>query len=128
MINIILIVGLTGSGKSTLANMINLDNNNNYKIVDDPKDFNKDIVPYLNQDLIITDPFLCSERNRLFAKNKIMEHNPDVIIDWIFFENDPEACLVNAAKSNKKVEGFIKNQTKTYNIPPGSNVVEVYRE
>ena len=132
---IILIVGLPGSGKSHLANRINDDNNGKFTIIDDPKDF-KEIEDIINTDLIITDPQLCFEKNRQNALKRIKSLNPDCKIEWIFFKNDPEKCLVNTRirdraaiisfKPIKKVESFIKNFSQYYTIPEGSFVVDVW--
>ena len=71
---------------------------------------------------------MCLEKNRVSAQSKIRTANPDAKIDWIYFENDPEACLINAhRRENKKVDSFIQNLTKSYTIPTGSNIVKVYR-
>lgn len=137
MNNIILIVGLPGSGKSTLAKRINQDNDNKYHIIDDPKDFKTEVLPYLMKDVIITDPQLCFEKNRQAAQDKIKEVNPDAKVDWIFFENDPESCLLNdevrkraarvSMKPVKDADSFIKKFSPFYTIPEGANVVEVYK-
>ena len=136
MNNILFIVGLPGSGKSHLAQQINCDNDDKYKIIDDPRSFDQ-ILPYVNQDLIITDPALCFPQNRELAVQKISELNPDVKFDWIYFENDPETCLrnsqirnqelINQGKSPRKVDSFIKNLHQFYTIPDGSNVISVWK-
>ena len=133
--NILFIVGLPGSGKSTLAKKINKDNGGKYLIIDDPKNFETDIQSHLDKDLIITDPQLCFENNRQKAVERIESINTDVQIDWIYFENDPEACLLNVEVRNrsnrisfkpvKNVKTFIENFSKYYMIPFGATVVEV---
>ena len=137
MNNILFIVGLPGSGKTTLANKINRDNGGKYRVIDDPRDLDKQVLPYINEDLIISDPALCFPQNREMATKFIQKHNTDAKIDWIYFENDPEACLLNSEirnsaniislKPTRKVDSFIKNLHQFYTIPPGSNVVKVYK-
>lgn len=136
---IILIVGLPGSGKSNLALRINADNalqnNGKFTIINDPKDF-KEIEEHINDNLIITDPQLCFEENRQKALKRINSLNPDCKIEWIFFKNDPEKCLMNSEARNransiffkpvKKVESFIKNFNQYYTIPEGSFIVDVW--
>ncbi len=136
MTNILFIVGLPASGKSTLAKQINKDNNGKYTIIDDPKDFEKDVLQYLDRDLIIVDPSLCIEKNRKSAVDMISKNNSDVTIDWIYFENNPDACLRNSHIRNrgnsisfkpiKMVDKYIKSLSMVYVIPPGSNIFKVY--
>lgn len=124
--NILMIVGLPASGKTTLAKKINKDNNSKYRIIDDPKDFMSDIYPYLNENLIITDPKLCIENNRNSATNMIRKYTNSKI-DWLFFENNPAQCILNAKnRPDKKVESLINLLSKDYKIPEGSNTCKVY--
>lgn len=121
-----MIVGLPGSGKTTLAKKINGDNGNKYHIIDDPKNFETDVMPYLDRDVIITDPYLCFKNFRVAAIKRIESINPDIKIDWLFFENDPEKCLENSKNRDRKVESFIKNFSTKYEIPKNATVIDVY--
>lgn len=121
-----MIIGLPASGKTTLANIINKDNDFKYRIIDDPKNFMKDIYPYINEDLIITDPTLCIESNRDKAVSMIKKYT-NAKIEWIFFENNPKQCLINAKnRENKKVDSLISLLSKEYVIPKGSNTCKVH--
>ena len=80
---------------------------------------------HLDQDLIITDPHLCFGGNRKKAIDRIHKANPNVKIDWYFFENNPDSCLSNAKKREKDVESFIKNFAKHYTIPKDATVIGV---
>lgn len=125
MTNVLFIVGLPGSGKTTFAKNIS----NGYRLIDDPVNFIKDVKPYLDENLIITDPSLCIESNRVSATNMIKSYNPYIKIDWLFFENDPESCILNASgRINKKVDNYIKTLSKVYKIPTGSTIVDVYKK
>ena len=131
MNNILFIVGLPGRGKTTLANMINKDNDNKYRIIDDPKNLDQ-VLPYVNEDLIIVDPALCFQQNREDAIKKISDVNPNAKFDWIYFENDPESCLKNVDRRNReegyrKVDSFIRNLHPFYKIPDGATTVKVYK-
>lgn len=131
MQNIILIVGLPGSGKTKLANEIKAINKD-YVIIDDPKNFNIDIEKNIisNKNIILVDPNLCFEKNRIRLTELINKINKNMKIDWIFFENNPIKCLnnINSRIDNKDVKSFIKEFSKFYKIPENSNVFEIWQE
>jgi broad-specificity NMP kinase len=126
---IILIAGLPGSGKSTLAKKINSQNNYKFTIIDDPKNFEQ-ISSKIKENLIITDPHLCFEKNRLNAVKKIKNLNPNCEIVWLFFENNPNLCLRNSTRGDntKDVDSFIIKLHKYYTIPKNSKIVPVYNQ
>lgn len=126
MIDILFIVGLPASGKTTLAKNINQSKGGSYRIIDDPKDFDLDILPYLNQNLIITDPNLCNEMNREMAVSKILSY-VEANIYWIFFENNPKVCLENSIiRDGGKVKPSITNFNRVYKIPNGVETIPVF--
>lgn len=131
MQNIIVIVGLPGSGKTTLANKIK-EVNKDYIIIDDPKNFSIDIEPHIvnGQNIILVDPNLCFDKNRDRLVELIKKLNPNIKIDWIFFENNPTKCLnnIHLRSDNKNVKSFIKQFSKFYRMPENSNVFEIWQE
>lgn len=121
------VVGLPASGKTHYAKSLG------GRLIDDPKDFKKDIFPYLTEDceLVIADPFLCSSASRERATNWILEILPGAELKWVFFENNPEQCLRNAAKrmeegDDRKVAGSIKSMSKSYKVPEGEKCLPVW--
>jgi len=47
-------------------------------------------------------------------------------IRWIYFENNPKQCLVNAKLRDKPVNNDIKIFSKNYFIPDNCEVLPVY--
>ena len=84
--------------------------------------------PLLHDCVIITDP-----RMTMYAESYIRTRLVSLFgeHDFIFhyFENDPEACIINATRDPKPggTVNFIKMATKEYKIPEGSNVFKVYK-
>ncbi len=99
----ILIVGLPASGKTTYAK----NHLKEYYLIDDPKDFNKDITPYLDRNVVITDPYFCD--GKILKKAEAMLFDNGMIVEKIYFENNPEKALKNSlCRESKPVENFIK--------------------
>lgn len=112
----IIIVGLPASGKTTLAN--NLIKDNCFMLFDDVSVSEKlfsDMNDHIKsqKDLVITDPYICLKNVQDVLKNKLIGYD----IEWIYFENDPNQCLINASFRDKKVDGLIKNLSKQYYMP-----------
>ncbi len=124
-----LIVGLPGSGKSYLANTMVQEDPTLFLIDDmiEEGDLQKAKTFIQNgQSGIITDPQLCLDQVRSAAEKAIQSWGGSV--QFIFFENNPKACLHNTLKRNdkRKVDGFIKWVTTQYNPPANSRKVEFY--
>jgi predicted kinase len=133
--NITMIVGLPGSGKTTLAETM---------VKDDPKafladDFSKNLDKLATlfkkakfNRVILTDPSLCGVEQRI-AEEVVLDmfdlEGEAVDFKWIYFENDPEACLVNAERNPKPggVQEFIRIRSHAYDIPKDATVLPVYR-
>lgn len=131
----IIYIGLPGSGKTTAA-LATMAQHPEALLLDDlcldiaggAKKY-KEMQP---QTVVITDPRMCAatEEN---IKNTIIKTfgcSEESIFDFYYFENDPEACIINARRNPKPLgtENFIKTFTKTYSIPANATVIPVYKE
>jgi len=117
-----LIVGLPGSGKTHLAESLGRISNC-YRptiVVDDPIYENMPAIEEAiktGKSLIITDPHFCVTKTRNDAKTQLETWGAEV--EMTFFENNPEACLVNVKfrDDGRAVESFIKILSSLYEPP-----------
>lgn len=125
---VIFVVGLPGSGKTHLAKELA---KNGYELFDDvgTETAKEDVINCLKdgKDCIIVDPHFCSIGAREAAQKIAEKFSAD--INWIFFENNPEACLKNIMlrDDGRKVENFIKSLSKVYSIPEKEKAIPVYK-
>jgi hypothetical protein len=114
-----IIIGLPASGKTTYYHN-ELNELSHLKFYDDfiTTFFDNELIEDLEAgiDLCITDPRLCDiNRFRDYMKlfnNYVKKED----IKLIIFKNNPENCLLNAGKRNKKrVEKTIEMYSKIYN-------------
>jgi hypothetical protein len=85
------------------------------------------------EEIIISDVFLCLQKNREKATEIITKLYPKATIEWIFFENNPDKCFKNLEKrkksgDNRKVSNMISMMSKLYTIPDGIEAREIYDE
>lgn len=129
---ITLIIGLPGSGKTTLAHFLFNENPWDVLLLDDlsltPERIHE-FDPELHNRIIITDPELCGvDEVTIRRKCKQFFPNTDLQFKFIYFENNPEACLVNARRDPKPggTEMAIKTLAKEYVIPYDADIRSVY--
>jgi len=78
--------------------------------------------------LFIADPYFCIPQVREQAEQKLINYF-GMQPNWIFFENDPEACMQNVTRRDdgRKVRGLIHALKSRYHIPTGATVLPVWR-
>ncbi len=120
-----LVAGLPASGKSTWAK----EQHPGANFVDDPKGLGDIVLDETKVFTYIVDPFFCLSHIRQQAETILFDNYPGCDIQWIFFENNPVQCLVNAKnRTDKKVDNFIEFLSKRYNIPGDSIILPVWEK
>lgn len=133
-VDITLIFGLPGSGKSTLGRAMLAESPWDTLFLDDlalnPKmieEFDENI----HRNIIIADPMLC-EVTEIDARRLCKKWWPNHALKFksIYFENDPEACTINAIRDPKPggTTNMIKLLTKVYFVPSDGDIRPVYKE
>ncbi|AOG02978.1 hypothetical protein [Bosea sp. RAC05] len=120
---ITLVAGLPGSGKSTLLKTYA---GQGAVIIDDIASLDE-LPQHAVNWLAIADVNFCDAEIRKAALSVIEDRFPDAIVEWVFFDNDPAACLENAGARNdgRNVAPDITALSKRYEIPPGHEVLPV---
>jgi len=122
------IVGLPGSGKSTLAEWL-ARMSPKTTVFDDLRmgdlEHAREKVQEGNN-VVFTHPQLCYSSIRTAARLTVEAWGASP--EFIYFENDPAACLANVERRNdgRNVINFIKHASKEYVAPTGS--IRVWRE
>jgi hypothetical protein len=147
MSKITMIVGLPGSGKTTYAKEL-LCGKWATKLFDDPSVDEKGIEAlrlYVRNgsNAIVTDVYCITPDVRALAVEKMRSWSQDewnrhslykIEIEWIFFANDPEACIANIKRRNQEnpnfrliPDGLVREASRHYVIPDGATVIPVYK-
>ena len=115
---LIILVALPGSGKTYWAKS-NIPSDGMF--IDDINDIKQLIEASVNyKTILMADPHLCNDRVREIAKSKIMGLFPNLIVEWVYWENAPDKAWKNVCNRNDEreiSEAFIKTLAKSYNPP-----------
>jgi len=123
------IVGLPGSGKTHYAKEHPLG-----LLFDDPAvssdtfDAFKTAVKS-GQDVTITDVYMVESIARVLALITVMVWNQDADIEWLYFENNPEACIANVLRRNDDrivSTEFVTEASKHYDVPDYVKLLPIY--
>jgi predicted ATPase len=118
---VIFVIGLPASGKSTLISKLRGPND---IVLDDftTPDLIRSSLSNNPGVLYISDPQFCKEDVLNKAKIIVSEYTDN--IEYIYFENNPEACIHNShLRINKYVDPTIKYLSKVYLVP--KNIVAI---
>lgn len=124
---VIAIVGLPASGKTYYARQLETQNPGSI-LIDDPRNWEEIrtvIAGFKTKTFIITDPWLCLDRNRVLAESKL--NKLGFKVEWIFFENDPQACKANDYRRETNSISDISWFSSQYTIPENAKVIPVWK-
>jgi len=83
------------------------------------------------KDCIIADIAYCDTGRRLEAEQILLADVAELVIDWVFFDNDKDACITNVKRRNRTTLAhdlmMIEEFSAKYMPPQGVPAVPVWR-
>jgi len=134
-----LVLGCPGSGKSFLAQQMQA-KDPNLAVLDDVSrmlrvthkglKYYEVVAQFPEYDkFLLCDPAFCENSFRIRVEAELREVFKDVEFEYLYFENNPDQCLINAAlrADGRKVENHIMNMSKVYKIPENIKPIPVWK-
>ena len=141
---VLIVVGLPGCGKTTYIKGLvakGWSDFDDFKAgaIDNSSAFGKScrfeaLISCLHDDFrcVVADIDFCKTDSRIEAEDVLRMAVPGIKIQWIFFENDTNACEKNIKRRNRKslIQDLIKlrEYSDLYSVPAGANVRRVVSE
>ncbi len=129
--NLIVLIGLPGSGKTYLGTLLQAEMYQSIFLDDLSQNGGLEVLLQAadkEENIILSDVNLCYEDIRSQAELLFLQYFPNHEVEWVYFENDPEACFENVRRRDdgREVGDTIKMLTKVYKIPDNVEVRKVY--
>jgi len=134
-----LVLGTPGAGKSFLAQQMQA-KDPNLAVLDDVSRllrvlckglcYYEVVAQFPEYDkFLLCDPAFCEDSFRIRVEAELREVFGKVEFDYVFFENNPEQCLINVELRNdgRKVEKHIMRLSKIYKIPENVKPIPVWK-
>lgn len=126
------IVGLPGSGKTTLAKKLALEKD---ALLFDDIGFESQRSQFEacllenSKNIVVVDVYFCLAAVRKLALETITSLNSAVEIEWIYFENNYDACLKNIQNRNdgRNVKPTLERLTQKYQIPEWVKAIPIFQ-
>jgi hypothetical protein len=128
---ITILVGLPASGKTTYGNTLGGVFVDDISMNNSVNKLNLAIKTF-EENIVVSDVNLCRESERAKCKIWLDTNAKAYEQEWIYFSNNPEACLKNEKQrkldgDSRVVTGLIKSLSKEYVIPDGAKIIGCYQ-
>lgn len=144
MATLTIIVGMPGAGKTNKLSDIKNKRKDGFFVDDFMKDstiygdfktsiYYQELIRNLNHDIdcVIADVQFSFEYLRNRMETLVKKECPNIEIEWLCFEKNPEACIKNIKRRNRPVSiqeteiKWIRDNEKAYTYPPAIELNDI---